>query len=766
MNVMRYSWKFVLLTLFVSTAVVYAPIFIGRVPFPAFFIYEFPLFFPSAPHHFDNRVPDIGDLVTQFYPYRMLTARAVRGGEFPMWNPYMTSGTVFLGNPLSALFYPPNALYYVLPVATAWTLGFPLRTFLSGLFTALFLRRIGATSAGAIVAALLFMFSGFMTVWQGQTMPDAALWLPLICYSIVRLHADRSARSVVIVAFAFAMPALAGHPETSAHVTLTGMILAIFLAMFRPSEDMSRRSLRFIGCFAGAGILSLALASVQLFPTLEWFENVYRGLDIIWPPAPTWSILGLVSRDIVGTPNSFGLQIPVQATYVGMLAFVAAPIALLSSPRRFTLFFVLLTVAALCIANGIGPLFEASRHVPLLKTLKNDRMMMLVTFAAAVLAGLGISALEKLTMDMRRQRFRAALLAGIGFYLAAAMIHAVQLLTYASPQRSRSPRMSLYLLVASAVVVAWKLAGGLKERWFKYVICLVLAGDVLTFAYRYIQFEPPSNIFSPNQLLDRLASIERAPFRMTQLGGPFPPNIQLIYGLFESGGYEIPLAKIKKFGEGVDVGGMDTVLFETQRILNSNDRRADLLNTKYYVVPRYDPSYEKFLELPDRFHFRFEYRDITIFENMHAMPAAFLVPSSGAKIVPDDETQLVMLKDPSFDPEKSVLVANTLKTAGEKHRQPAVNSVQWVARRNNSFQLKVDAENDSVLVVSQTYYPGWRAWVDGQEAQIVAADYALTGIAVTAGSHDVRFIYRPKSFLIGLAITAAALLAVGVLLII
>ena len=106
MNVMRYSWKFVLLTLFVSTAVVYAPIFIGRVPFPAFFIYEFPLFIHSAPHHFDNRVPDIGDLVTQFYPYRTLTARAVRGGEFPMWNPYMTSGTVFLGNPLSALLYP------------------------------------------------------------------------------------------------------------------------------------------------------------------------------------------------------------------------------------------------------------------------------------------------------------------------------------------------------------------------------------------------------------------------------------------------------------------------------------------------------------------------------------------------------------------------------------------------------------------------------------------------------------------------------------
>ena len=89
---------------------------------------------------------------------------------------------------------------------------------------------------------------------------------------------------------------------------------------------------------------------------------------------------------------------------------------------------------------------------------------------------------------------------------------------------------------------------------------------------------------------------------------------------------------------------------------------------------------------------------------------------------------------------------------------PSSPEYAWVARRNNSFQLKVDAENDSVLVVSQTYYPGWRAWVDGQEAQIVPADYALTGIAVTAGSHDVRFAYQPRSFQLGIAITIAALL--------
>jgi hypothetical protein len=755
---MRFSWKPVIFALLAATAVVYAPVFIGRVPFPTYYIYEFPAFAPGAPPY-QSPMADIGDLVTQFYPYRTLAARALRSGEFPMWNPYMTSGTVFLGNPLSALFYPPHALYYFMPVAIAWSLGFVLRTFLLGFFTALFLQRIGATTTGAIVAALLVTFSGFITAWQGQPIPDAALWLPLICYSIVRLHADRSRRSIALTAFAFAMPALAGHPETSAHLTFTGTALALFLALFRPLPGQPRRSLQFLLTFGAAGILSLGLASIQLIPTLEWFANAYRGLDIVWPPAPLWSMLGLVSRDTVGSTNSFGLQIPVQATYIGMLAFIAAPVGLLSPSKKFVLFFSVLTAAALCVAYGIGPLFELSQHLPFFKTLKNDRLMLMVIFGASVLAGLGVTVIEQ-----RREPMRAALLALLGFFTACAMIYLVQLLTNTTPRPMQSAAASFVFLLIGAAIVAWTLAGGLNDGWFKTAICLVVACDVCTFAYGYIPFEKRRTIFPPNPLFQRLQTMEQGPFRVTQLASALPANVELMYGLHESGGYEIPLARIKKFSEGMDQDATDSVFFESVKVLESNDRRADLLNTKYYLVSLYDPNYRKFSERKDHFLWRFEYGDTAIFENLRALPAAFLVPSSGIRIVSDDEQQLAMIKDSSFDPEQSVVVGQTLKNAGVKQQHPAASAVQWVARRNNSFQLKVDAENDSVLVVSQTYYPGWRAWVDGQEAQIVPADYALTGIAVAAGSHDVRFAYQPGSFWIGLAVTAAALLAVVILL--
>src|SRR5438093_48166 len=95
----------------VMTAIVYAPMFKGKIPFPADFIFDFPPFAPLAPSEGLLPHTNIGDLVTSFYPYRTIAARSVRAGELPLWNPYMLSGAPFLAMAQSALFYPANLLY-------------------------------------------------------------------------------------------------------------------------------------------------------------------------------------------------------------------------------------------------------------------------------------------------------------------------------------------------------------------------------------------------------------------------------------------------------------------------------------------------------------------------------------------------------------------------------------------------------------------------------------------------------------------------------
>jgi uncharacterized membrane protein YfhO len=67
------------------------------------------------------------------------------------------------------------------------------------------------------------------------------------------------------------------------------------------------------------------------------------------------------------------------------------------------------------------------------------------------------------------------------------------------------------------------------------------------------------------------------------------------------------------------------------------------------------------------------------------------------------------------------------------------------------------------LVLADTYYPGWRAFVDGHPAQVWRANYGFRAVAVDAGEHEIEFQYRPRSFVLGAAISGVALLAVAVL---
>ncbi len=175
---------------------------------------QFPLWASMPRSEAVQKYADIGDLVTQLYPFRTLAAQSVRAGTLPMWNPYFLSGAPFLASPQSSLFYPLNFFYYVLPMPIAWTVCIVLRMFLGAFFMTLFVRSTGASRAGASLSGIVFASCGFITAWQGYPMGDAAIWLPAICYAVHRLYNNRSGSSVAIAAFAFAMPVLAGHPET------------------------------------------------------------------------------------------------------------------------------------------------------------------------------------------------------------------------------------------------------------------------------------------------------------------------------------------------------------------------------------------------------------------------------------------------------------------------------------------------------------------------------------------------------------------------
>ena len=263
------------------------------------------------------------------------------------------------------------------------------------------------------------------------------------------------------------------------------------------------------------------------------------------------------------------------------------------------------------------------------------------------------------------------------------------------------------------------------------------------------------------ELFARLKQQGGDPFRIVQLDDAAVANSELVYDLDSAQGYEIPLERLYRFLDDIDRNDGDAVRLDSAALLKLKDRRVDMLNTRYLLVPSAAPVATEFRSQTDRFRFVFAAGRTDVLENLLAMPRAFIVLASGIEAIADEALQLERVKDPSFNPEHSVILAKAGEDIFNSARPAATNSdkarVEWIHRDINSFQLKVNAPTPGVLVASQTYYPGWKASIDGVTVPVVAANYALAAILLPSGPHDVRFFYAPASIRIGAIASALSL---------
>jgi hypothetical protein len=151
---------------------------------------------------------------------------------------------------------------------------------------------------------------------------------------------------------------------------------------------------------------------------------------------------------------------------------------------------------------------------------------------------------------------------------------------------------------------------------------------------------------------------------------------------------------------------------------------------------------------------------IKLYKNRSPLPRAWLVKDF--KIM-DSKTILSMMAQKEFDPSQKVFVEEEPKwdnfrcpplVEGSKgglkeHLSGTKNKVEFISESNNRLRLQVGTTEDSLLVLSDTYYPGWKAFVNGKETKIYRADYTFRAIPLTAGTHRVEFVYDPISFKLG-----------------
>ncbi|MGE5530945.1 MAG: hypothetical protein ACM3VW_02350, partial [Bacteroidota bacterium] len=125
------------------------------------------------------------DSMAQFYPWRVLLHNAGKQGQLPLWNPYQFCGYPFVGNGQSAMFYPPNWLYFLIHPRIGMGLSAALHFFLGSLFVFGLARIWRLSTIPATFAAIAFAYGGFMVTWiELPTLVNSLIWLPLAWWGI------------------------------------------------------------------------------------------------------------------------------------------------------------------------------------------------------------------------------------------------------------------------------------------------------------------------------------------------------------------------------------------------------------------------------------------------------------------------------------------------------------------------------------------------------------------------------------------------------
>ena len=764
-----------------------------------------------------------GTPITQFYPWRKLAVEMLGAGHLPLWNHHVGSGAPLLANHQTAVFYPLFVLYLLLPVEVAITLEVALHLFMAGAFMYLCARGLGLSRDGAVLAGLSYMGSGFIvTRLNFPTMVAAAAWLPL-SFWLTYLMVRRGGRAhILALGVIIAVQFLAGHAQLWFYTLLFIGGYAVFEGFFglafppprwgeekeeqgdTPSSSLDRRLRPLITPvrFLAALFLGLGLAAVQFLPTLEFALHSQRGGGADWEFAMTyslwpWKLLAFLMPDFFGNPargNYWGYaNYWEDCGYIGVLPLLLAFIAIfrgVKSPAtrfaRTSLFLAITVPLSLLLALGKNtPVYPfVFRYVPGFGFFQAPaRFLYLYTFATALLAGMGADFLKQAPLSLPSIRRMGT--ASVGLLIAAALLRFLPL----EIRDTFIGGFSLFaLLFAGATLCLWVNAI-LWRRGHRQGIALALLvfADLLIFGAGFNPFIDPDLYRRPTETGRFFAEVgEKAPFRLYTFG---PEEHHIKYERFfrfdrfgPDGGNSVNYSPLKfwmglresqipqlNMFEGFDHAGVfdPLVVGRYRKLLDAIDRAPlqgalrllGMLNVRYIISTEPIPGLE-----PNALRGGYY-----IYENGYALPRAWAVFK--ARDVADGERAFAVITAPGFEPAQEIVIEPKMHpyaSRGENEGMPSNTLPQsgtGPALRlhyvPNGVRIEVVMENPGYLVLSETYYPGWQVYVDGNPEPLLRANYTLMAVRLDGGHHTVLFRYDPPLFKAGAIISILALLSLS-----
>lgn len=737
--------------------------FRGKVPYPS--TYQVNFFPPwSAYEKFwgpikNNAMPDVID---QIYPWKHFTIETWKKGEVPLWNPYSFSGNPHLANFQSAVLSPFNALYFFLPFVDAWSINVLLQPLLAGVFMYFLMRAFNVEQTGALISGIVFMFCGFVVVWMAYgTLSMAIAILPLTIFCIEKSFQRLQKRWLAILSISLPLSLFSGHFQTSLYFFLFSLAFIIFKSL---TGKKAKRSL-VVFCFFFLGV---GLSMPQILPSIELYSQAVRSEIFTTGGAiPLRYLVTFFAPDFYGNPvtrNDWFGYYAEWSSFIGILPFLLALFAIFQVRSNLSFFFSLSGILAILLALDT-PLqnFIVFLKIPVIATSIPSRIIVLFSFSFAILAGLGLGAVKKLVEKGEKKRiFIIICLTAIPLVIAWLLL----LFKTLPPDKAIISQRNLILPTVVFFFATIVIGGATVYRKLFVLVVLYLlfaiSFDSLRFAQKWMPFDPKHLVFPDTPIINGI----KENIKRERMFGNLGAHGDVYYSFSSIEGYD-PLY-IARYGELMRSASTGELLKPERSVVRLDrngkytDRILDLLNVELIFHPIPDTyqgwAYPVWRD-KNRFSLVFKDDKFQLFRNNSALPRASLFYEYNVEN--NKEKILNKLFNDKFDFRKTlILEEKPLFVTSSKNFSDEAKIVTYSA---NKVILNVVTSHYAMLFLSDNYYPGWIARVDGKETKIYRANYSFRAIEVDKGKHKVEFLYKPSSFAMGVFIAIVSSITIIVI---
>jgi len=700
-----------------------------------------------APHN-----PLLADQVQQFHAYRSYQLENVRKGVWPRWLPHILCGNSFTGNTQAQAWYPWTYLGLMLPIPVAESVTKVIETLLAGLGMLLLLRRLsGISYTSALLGALAFSFCSYRIVWLNHPHSSSITYLPWLLWAVAGIfYRQRSLYlSMAICAVLVFLTIAGGHPQTFILVLLgtglfgAGCMIQSWTSRCHPPRTIAISSSRwmaamFIGILA-ASVILLPFADSLFNDSFTYGDRAGAAKSGILPARAFLTMIHPLWFGSPVTGNDTNLyNYNENAMFVGIVTIWFLVLGLpWAMYRRGYCFFMLLSLVIIAVLCGMPVLSPLVRALPVIRDMPIMRATLLLQFSMAVCGSLGLASVIEQTGENLSNRVIGWLIFSSGC-LTALMLATGLAADHVSQVRFALIPLGLIIAVTMYVLVKRRWAPGLT--WISIVVLYIELHAA------HAQYNPAiplamAALPEPSMVTQINTNKNTDWFRVTAIDGTLTPNLGLLFGVNDTRGYDLPMKRrYVDFLRHAFYGGS-----WNYGMIYWHAGGADFLK----------PANTRLIELMGIRYVFYEGKAHRISALTSPTPYCYIASNVTSSIgdIHGDVEILRTNHGHVAEIEADMIPSNTM-----------TGTAILVRKDVNGATINAELSSPGIVVINEMPINGWKAMINGANANIFPVNIIHTGVIIPAGKSTIVFSFYPDSFALGLWMSGAAILGIVTLL--